>query len=178
MSENLRMPENKDICHASDCKISHKIFAIFLAIAIILIDQLNKIYLVELLHNNAGQIKIFSFFNLSMTWNKGVSFGMFSDFDAKWVLVAISILISITLLVWLLKEKDNRLTIYAFGMIIGGAIGNVIDRFRFGAVADFFDFHAMGYHWPAFNIADCAVVGGVAMLLLSAICFEKKNCSD
>lgn len=111
-------------------------------------------------------IEVSSFFNLVMVWNYGVSFGMFSEPGSStvWLLIGVAVLIVGILGYWLTKTTDRLLGI-AFGLVIGGALGNVIDRLRFGAVADFFDFHVMGYHWPAFNIADSAICIGVAILL-------------
>lgn len=112
-------------------------------------------------------IEVTPFFNLVMVWNHGVSFGMFSNPDSDysmWVLIAVAIGISIALSFWLFKSE--RLSeVMAIGLVIGGALGNVIDRLRFGAVADFFDIHALGYHYPSFNIADSAIFIGVAWLL-------------
>ena len=65
-----------------------------------------------------------------------------------------------------MRKAETRYFAISLGLIVGGAIGNVIDRMRYGAVADFLDFHAFGYHWPAFNVADCAIVVGVALILI------------
>ncbi|MFT6077779.1 MAG: signal peptidase II [Rickettsiales bacterium] len=112
------------------------------------------------------QIAIFDFFNLVKVWNSGVSFGMFNDLDGgKYIILGINFAIMIVLLVWLWRNKITYLTI-AISLVIGGAIGNIVDRIINGAVADFLDFHVAGYHWPAFNLADSAVFLGVALLLL------------
>src|SRR5262249_31761137 len=78
------------------------------------------------------------------------------------------------LIVWLSKI-ETRISAAALGFLIGGAIGNVIDRLRYGAVVDFLDFHLGQAHWPAFNVADSAVVTGVGLLLLQSLVFDKKN---
>ncbi len=135
------------------------------AIIIIALDQLSKWYFVEYMALPARPpITVTSFFNLVMVWNKGVSFGMFSGMEAKWGLIAMSLVICGFLLKWS-KSATSSLQSGIFGLVIGGAIGNVIDRLHYGAVADFFDFHLMGYHWPAFNIADMAIVVGVFALM-------------
>lgn len=110
------------------------------------------------------------FFNLVTVWNRGVSFGLFSNAShiGPWALSAVAAVISVILVFWL-RKTENRLLGVGLGMILGGAIGNVIDRVRFGAVFDFLDFHAVGYHWPAFNLADCGVVVGVFFVLLDGI---------
>ncbi len=115
----------------------------------------------------AGErIEVLPFFNLVEVWNRGISFGMFNDLSyGQWLLSGMGIIISLFLLRWLLLTDSER-TASALGMIIGGAIGNVIDRLRFGAVADYLDFHAFGYHWPAFNLTDSAIFIGVVLLLL------------
>ncbi|MFK7839801.1 MAG: signal peptidase II [Bdellovibrionales bacterium] len=118
--------------------------------------------------------EILPFFNFVVVWNQGVSFGMFSNnLDyGPYILIALSIIISIGFFIWMFNTQDpvNRLGI---AMVIGGAIGNVFDRFRFGAVFDFLDFHIFGFHWPAFNIADSAIVIGVFILMIYAFLFEK-----
>lgn len=111
-------------------------------------------------------IEVTPFFNLVMVWNTGVSFGLFaSDGDAgRWALIVLACAISVGL-AWWLRTVTTRLLAGSIGAVIGGAIGNVVDRLAYGAVADFFDVHALGYHWPAFNIADSAIVVGVGLIL-------------
>lgn len=115
-------------------------------------------------------IVITDFFNLVMVWNRGVSFGLLdgSSDAMRWVLVALALTISVVLAVWLRRTPD-RLTAISVGLILGGAIGNVIDRVRFGAVADFLDFHVAGWHWPAFNLADSGITVGVVLLLADSL---------
>ena len=144
------------------------ISGIIIAIMICLIDQLSKLFLLELMVNARAPIEITSFFRLVMVFNRGVSFGMFADYHLPWLFITLSVVISAVLFGWLLKA-GNHLEAAAIGLIIGGAFGNVIDRLRFGAVADFFDFHLAGYHWPAFNIADSAIFIGVVVLVVKSI---------
>jgi len=108
-------------------------------------------------------IAVLPSFNLTMVWNEGVSFGLFQGLGI-WPLVTMAAVISLYLSV-LLKKSTSKFESIGLGIIIGGAIGNIIDRLRFGAVADFFDVYIGQYHWPAFNIADSAICIGVAMLL-------------
>jgi signal peptidase II len=84
------------------------------------------------------------------------------------LLVGFALLISGALVVWLARET-RMLTRLALGLVLGGAVGNAIDRLRFGAVVDFLDFHALGYHWPAFNVADSAIVIGAGLLVLESL---------
>jgi signal peptidase II len=122
-----------------------------------------------------GQVALTPFFDLVVVWNKGVSFGLFNSGgqEKRWILTAISIVIVSVLFFWL-RQTTDRLSAVAFGLIIGGAIANIYDRFSFGAVADFFDFHIGGYHWPAFNLADSAITIGVVLILVQAIADRRK----
>lgn len=115
------------------------------------------------------------FFNWVMVWNMGISFGMFNratDYGPM-ILIVLSVLITALFTIWLLRSESG-VQRFAIAMVIGGAIGNAFDRIRFGAVIDFLDFHAFGYHWPAFNIADSCVVAGVFLLIFQSVFFEKK----
>ncbi|MCX7371011.1 MAG: signal peptidase II [Alphaproteobacteria bacterium] len=114
--------------------------------------------------------------DLTMVWNRGVTFGLLSG-DGAWnhvLLAAVALAISGFLLRWLHKA-ENRLVAYALGAVIGGAIGNVIDRLRFGAVVDFVDVHAWGWHWYVFNVADAAIVLGVLALVYDALFQPQKR---
>ncbi len=117
-----------------------------------------------------AKIEITSFFNLVIAWNTGVSFSMFSNMGEYMPYILITVALGITLMfaIWMLRTKNHLFGI-CYALIIGGALGNVADRMRFGAVIDFLDFHVMGYHWPAFNVADMAVVSGVIMLIIVSI---------
>jgi len=110
---------------------------------------------------------VLPFFNITMVWNKGVSFGLLaSDGDmGRNLLIAMALLIT-GFLSFLITRSQSRFEIFAMAIVIGGAIGNVIDRLRFGAVADFLDIHFWGVHFPVFNIADAAISCGIALLLI------------
>ena len=110
-------------------------------------------------------VEITSFLNFVMVWNEGISFGLFANDNAYQavILSAISALICIGLIIWLVFTPSFGMAM-SIGVIVGGALGNVLDRLRFGAVADFIDFHIMGWHYPSFNIADTAIVLGIAYL--------------
>lgn len=130
---------------------------------------------VSVTENNAyPEIKITSFFSLVKVWNKGVSFGMLNDLEnGKYLISIVNIIISGILLIWLYRNHSIYL-MWAISLIIGGAMGNLFDRFKNDAVADFLDFHISAYHWPAFNLADSIVFIGVALLLLENF-FVKKD---
>ena len=143
---------------------------LLLAIVVIVLDQITKWVALSGLNLGENPITVTSFFNLVLVWNRGVSFGMFNNSGAygPMILSGIAIAVTLGLLYWL-RQAENRLTVIALGLVIGGALGNVIDRFRFGAVVDFLDFHIAGYHWPAFNVADAAICVGAVMLLLDGL---------
>jgi signal peptidase II len=113
-------------------------------------------------------IEVTSFFNLVLVWNHGVSFGMFNDGVANPTQVAFLSAFTLTVvgvIIYLLAKVENKVAAIAYGLVIGGAIGNLIDRVLYGAVVDFLDFHAFGYHWFAFNIADSIILIGVLLLV-------------
>ncbi|MGQ0664050.1 MAG: signal peptidase II [Pseudomonadota bacterium] len=145
--------------------------ALGVAAIVVALDQAAKFYFLALLGAEGRRtIEVLPFLNLVPVWNYGISFGMLnpgSD-SAKWVFVALALAIVLGLLVWLRRIEPAWVKV-ALGLVIGGALGNVIDRLRFGGVFDFLDFHAFGWHWPAFNLADSAITLGVAILLIDAL---------
>ena len=146
------------------------------AAAIIAFDQATKFWIVLDIMSPPRIIEVSSFFNIVMVWNRGASFGLFSSMS-PWTpvfLCTIAVVISIALAVWMYRASSPWLAI-ALGMVIGGALGNAIDRVIYGAVADFLDFHAYGYHWPAFNVADMAIFVGVVMLLFDGLIEKRRN---
>jgi signal peptidase II len=135
--------------------------------AVLVLDQISKWYLLDVAGFGLETVhKVTSFFNLVLVRNYGISFGMLSGHNQPMLLTIGALIIISILTKWLVKSA-HPLTSAAIGAVIGGAIGNVIDRVRFGAVTDFLDFHLMGYHWPAFNIADSCIFMGVVVL-----CFQ------
>ncbi len=137
------------------------------AIITVVLDQLSKWYMLDVVGiASRPPISLTGFFQLVMVWNQGVSFGMLTH-DAsymRWFLIAIAVVIC-AVMVRLGLRSTLRLERLGYGMVIGGAIGNVIDRVRFGAVADFFHFHVGSFSYPAFNVADAAICVGVGILL-------------
>lgn len=117
-----------------------------------------------------GRIRVNAFFDLVMVWNYGISFGMLAmaKLPVTFLLAVMALLIICFLLSWLGKT-ESRLAAYSIALVVGGAAGNVLDRFRFGAVADFFYFHYHDLYWPAFNVADSAICIGVALLCVESM---------
>lgn len=173
-----------------------------LALDILILDQISKWYVLEHIlrphfmpgtvpHDllswytqapgriSYGNMEIMPFFNLVMVWNQGISFGLFQGGSLASVilLTAISLLITAGFSVWLTRAQGWTLAA-GLGLVIGGALGNVIDRLRFGGVADFLDVHAMGYHWPAFNVADAGITGGIALILIDGLFLAPRRAAD
>ncbi len=138
--------------------------------AVLFLDQVTKWWIVSTVMQPPRIIEVTPFFNLVMGWNYGISFGFLNSVPAlaQWLLPMVVVAITSALGVWLYRIDRLRPAL-ALGLIIGGAIGNLIDRLRFGAVADFLDFHAFGTHWPAFNAADSAITVGAIVLILDSL---------
>lgn len=152
------------------------LLGLVIAAIVIGLDQLSKYYILhEFLGSNA-YMPFGDYFNVVRAWNTGVSFSMLNNYGnvGAWLLSALAVVIVVMLYHWL-KREDNRLTQAALGMIIGGALGNVIDRVRYGAVFDFLDFHIGETHWPAFNLADSFICIGAAIIIAQAIVSKLKK---
>lgn len=151
---------------------------ILTAFAVLVADLWTKSYIMDTVLNPPQSVAILSFFNLTPVWNYGVSFGLLASSNDlhRWALVAFTAIIAAAV-AWVLWTAKDRLVAFSCGLIVGGAIGNIYDRVQFGAVRDFFDFHIMGWHWPAFNIADAAIVVGVFLLLISGLFDTKRRAS-
>jgi signal peptidase II len=144
-----------------------------LAAAIAIADQLTKLWVLAAFAARASGppvIAVAPFFNLVLTGNRGMSFGLFNNDVAAntAIFTVLAALIVTALIVWL-RRAETLLLRVAIGLVIGGAIGNVVDRLWRGAVVDFLDFHLGEWHWFAFNLADTAICLGVATLLLDSL---------
>lgn len=148
---------------------------IFAALALAL-DQISKALLQRMFENGFNGLALGGCLNIVKTWNKGVSFSLFTQesFWGSFLLVLVALMVVAWLLYWLKSEK-SPLAQMALGLVIGGALGNILDRLRFGAVFDFLDFYYRQWHWPAFNGADSFICLGVFLLIWQNIFFEKKN---
>ncbi len=185
----------KDVNSASRSLDLSRLLWLLLSVGVIIADQLSKWFVVEHIikpeiNGESGggffqwyfqeplltehvTLEITSFFNIVMAWNTGVSFSLFNGMGpyGAYLLVAIAVAITLIFAYWLMRSAH-----WAYGtgyaLVIGGALGNVIDRSRFGAVIDFLDFHALGYHWPAFNIADISITSGICLLIIVSLFFD------
>jgi signal peptidase II len=149
----------------------HARYGIVLALVIVVLDLVSKAWMMAFLDANGRWVEVLPFFKLAEVWNRGMSFGLFSDSGAKWVLIALALAISAGI-VWWLRAANGWRQGAALGLVLGGAIGNVVDRLRFGAVYDFLYFHLGDWYWPAFNLADSAITVGVVLLVWDSL-FEQ-----
>jgi len=148
--------------------------ALIAAAVIFILDQITKSLVLKFVAGH--KIALLPFFNLVLVWNRGVSFGMLSGDNpfAPLLLTIMSLIITGCLIVWATRLTDKGLAA-AVCAVIAGALGNVVDRIRYGAVVDFLDFHIMGWHYPAFNVADSAIVLGIAFIVFDSIFLEAKR---
>jgi signal peptidase II len=155
----------------SDALSRHFRLGIIVAIATLVLDQASKFWLVRVFDiAHRGTVALTPFFDLVLAWNQGISFGWFQNDGpaAQIVLMGIKVVAVVVLTIWMARSRTLMATI-ALGLIIGGAIGNGIDRLAYGAVVDFALFHVrIGeyvFNWYVFNLADVAIVAGVIALL-------------
>ena len=149
----------------------HARWGLIAAVVILLADQASKWWVLEVLRlPEVGQVPVLPVFSLTMVWNTGVTFGLFGGAGewGPWILAGVAMAVVVALAVWL-RRAENALVATALGAIAGGAVGNVIDRLRFGAVVDFLHAHAWGWSWYVFNVADAAIVCGVGALVLDGL---------
>lgn len=142
---------------------------------VLVVDQLSKLWVRYDLLGERGFLVVNDYFNVVTAWNTGVSFSMFDDLGILGIvgLSVLALAIVLYLLYWMAHEKD-KLICAALGCIIGGALGNVIDRVRLGAVFDFLDVHVGAHHWPAFNVADSFICIGAAIIVLHGLMVRTK----
>lgn len=142
------------------------------ALATALIDQAHKVWMISVYDiARRGRVAATPFLDLVYVLNTGISYSLFSldSFGGQVVLASVAALAVVGLTVWLARGVETRLVAMSVGLIMGGAIGNAIDRLRLGGVADFFSLHAFGFYWYVFNIADVAIVLGVLGLLYDSL---------
>ena len=140
------------------------------ALAVLAADQVSKYWVLHILRlPERGDVAVIPHLDLTMVWNRGVTFGLFTASGpwSRFALAGLAIVIVGALVLWL-RRAESALTAVALGAIAGGAIGNVADRLRYGAVVDFIRAHAFGWSWYVFNLGDAAIVCGVAALILTS----------
>ena len=144
-------------------------FGLLLAAITVVLDQFTKALVLAFLEPYQA-VEWAPFLSCVLVFNTGISFGLFAGETAllRWVLIGLALAVSVLLTSWLYKEKRLRVA-SALGLILGGAIGNVVDRIFRHAVVDFLDFHIGGWHWPAFNLADSAITVGVVLYVFTSL---------
>ena len=151
------------------------IYSFLIILIIFALDRFSKIYVINLVQFNGGQIFLTDFLNLTLNWNTGIAFGLLS-FNASLIyhLVSALILLIIIYLIYLMviSEKFGKIMI---SFIIGGAIGNFYDRVNYFAVPDFIDLHTKNFHWFTFNVADIFISAGIIMILIKEFTTYKKK---
>jgi len=148
-----------------------------LSAAIVAADQLTKWLVLGYFENRYPRVELTSFFNLVLVFNKGAAFSLFAQ-AAGWqtpLLAAFALAAAVIVSVLIVRNPGRGLLCLGLALILGGALGNLIDRVRFGHVVDFLDFHALGWHWPAFNVADSAISVGAVILILEGFVHHEKR---
>ena len=150
---------------------------LWLSLVVILLDQSTK-QVADSLLTLYESVYVLPFFDLTLLYNKGAAFSFLSDQGGwqRWFFTILAIVVTTVLIVWLwrLKQEEKWIAV-SLSLIIGGAVGNVIDRILFGHVIDFLHFHYQEHYWPAFNVADSAITVGVAIMLFDALVLAKKR---
>lgn len=140
------------------------------ALLVVVADQLSKWMIFDYLSHTQRIVEVTPFFNLVLAWNTGVSFSMFHDMGNMGVyILSFFALVVVGFLLYWLKRETVKLMQVALGFVIGGALGNVIDRLRMGAVFDFLDVHIEAHHWPAFNVADSFICIGACLIIFQGV---------
>jgi signal peptidase II len=147
------------------------------ALITLVLDQATKLYTLFVYDLPVREpVELAPFLNLIVVWNRGISYGLFQQHTdvGRWILIFVSILAAIGLSFWI-RNAAGRLLAASLGLIVGGAVGNVIDRLAYGAVFDFLQLHVGSWSWYVFNVADAAIVAGVIGLLYDSFVLEKRR---
>lgn len=153
---------------------------LWLSLFILAADQISK-QLAESAIQLYERVPLLPYLNLTLTYNRGAAFSFLSDQGGwqRWFFSVLAMVVTVVLVVWLRQlDRANRWTAISLSLIIGGAVGNLIDRLLFGHVIDFIDLYYGQWHWPAFNVADSAITVGVVMMLLEAFRGQKTEDSN
>lgn len=143
---------------------------LWLSLGVVLLDQLSK-QLIESSLMVYETIPVLPFFNLTLAYNEGAAFSFLSDQGGwqRWFFSLVAAVVVVVLVVWLSRLKGERMLAVSLSLVIGGAVGNLLDRLFIGHVVDFLDFFYQSYHWPAFNVADMAISLGVVLMFVDAL---------
>lgn len=147
---------------------------------VLILDQITKHLVQKHLRLYDLVIVVPGFFNLTHVRNKGAAFSLLSnlpDFWREFFFITVTI-VAVIIIAVLIRQNEGRLTVIAFSLIIGGAIGNLIDRIRYGEVVDFIQWYVKSWYWPSFNVADSAISVGVALLAVDMLFFQKTETVD
>ena len=159
--------------HAQDMgndMLKKNIFYFFFILFIFILDRISKLWIISIFNSeNNLEIKISSFINLNLIWNKGIAFGLFSYGEKFEYNLLTGLIIMIISIVFWMTIKTKGLEKYGFLMILGGALGNIFDRLYYSAVPDFIDIYYKNFHWFVFNVADIFITVGVLMLIINEI---------
>jgi signal peptidase II len=149
------------------------------SLVVVILDQLSKIWILNNFSYGEVWEIIPDFFNLTLVMNPGAAFGLFAGLPTmtRRIVLGVVTIVAVILVVTLLRKeaKDDSYAQFGLYLILGGAFGNLIDRFRFDAVVDFLDVYVGAYHWPAFNVADSAISIGVTLLLIRFLFFKNET---
>ena len=151
---------------------------LFIIFSIFIIDRISKIFVINFnIENSSTELYVSKFLNINLIWNEGIAFGLLS-FNEKIYYNALTILIIfVTLIIFWMILKSQRLERFAFMMIFGGSLGNIFDRLLYSAVPDFIDFHIKSFHWFIFNVADIFITLGIIIMIMTEF-FNKKQTSN
>lgn len=144
---------------------------LWLSLLVIILDQFSKYMVSDLLHLYES-VAVLPFFSVTLLHNSGAAFSFLAGAGGwqRWLFTAIALVVSVAIIVWIKRlSTTEKWQAAALALILGGALGNVIDRLRFGYVVDFLDVYYQKWHWPAFNVADSAITVGVAILLMATL---------
>ncbi|MCB0344499.1 MAG: signal peptidase II [Bdellovibrionales bacterium] len=151
----------------------YKIFCAIIFFYVLVMDQYTKVLAIQRLSIGRSETVVDGLFNLTLLYNPGAAFGLFSNLseNTRYIaLTAVTIIAFVVIFRLAVKEmKGDAASLLALSAIFGGAVGNLVDRFRYGAVVDFLDFYVGTYHWPSFNIADSAISIGVTVVIIRMI---------
>ncbi|MCU7914891.1 MAG: signal peptidase II [Candidatus Thiodiazotropha sp. (ex Gloverina cf. vestifex)] len=150
---------------------------LWLSLIVILLDQATK-QIADAMLTYGESVGILPFFDFTLLYNKGAAFSFLSDQDGwqRWFFIVLALVVTGVMLAWLSRlKREEKWVAVSLSLIIGGAVGNLIDRILMGQVIDFIHLHYQEYYWPAFNIADSAIFMGVAIMLFDAFVLARKR---